>query len=818
MNAPTYQARLTSTPPLTVEGVTGGQSTPGNVGVCLSGGGTRALTAGMGQLRALKYLQANGKSLLSQVKALSTVSGGSWLGVTYAYLKGDTTDDQFLNKYVADPGGLVPNNGSSTAVTLDELPPGNIGAPSTGNFSLPALALEAVGLIIGQTPPDMVWQVLIGRHILNPYGLYLPRALPSLPKSMFSWSEATRQSDIVGPNPSLENEACFLVASQADSNRTPRPYLICNMSMFVTDSDGNSAIAPVQTTPFFSGIVGQPPATDANGKTIGGGGVTSFAFNSALSSVSSPNVTVEQSRQWSLTDSAGTSSAAFAGVLHELFSGSARDLSDFMPPAQVKELEDSEVVETIRDSIQDSMTEAGGIESFIPSYNYWPVLNAVADPNAKNTEFGDGGLFENTGIGSMLSYTDIDSIIAFVNASSGIAAGDKGVIASSGNEIPGTAIVVDEQVPVLFGYQPYDDSKGYVLFSAGGGEDNPMRNAQIFPSESFADLLKLWWKNSGNEASPGSNTSPAIATQTLQTVQNDWFGIAPGRTVTVVWYYLNEIKSWENLLQSDVQEIVRSTANFPNYSTFTQLSINSTEVNLLSSLTAWSVGNDANASAFTDLFRTSSGPLPSAAAGSGGPPLVEIGKLGRNWIFFREFLRQASVTGAVAPSSRGLAREIVSGINVDTAEVVVEYGPGTGSFTAELLQRVTPGAVYFAIEKSPVFVESLRTRFPELDLVEDSVTNLGELLAARSLSSVDCIVSGLPFASFEESLQNSILDVTLDALGDGGCFVTFAYLQGLLVPAGRRFRRLINERFRRVEQSRVVWFNLPPAFVYRCFV
>jgi hypothetical protein len=32
------------------------------------------MAAGMGQLRALKYLQLNGKSLLDQTRALSTVS------------------------------------------------------------------------------------------------------------------------------------------------------------------------------------------------------------------------------------------------------------------------------------------------------------------------------------------------------------------------------------------------------------------------------------------------------------------------------------------------------------------------------------------------------------------------------------------------------------------------------------------------------------------------------------------------------------------------------------------------------------------------
>jgi hypothetical protein len=40
-------------------------TSPGNVGVSLSGGGSRALTAGMGQLRALKKLTANGHSLLA---------------------------------------------------------------------------------------------------------------------------------------------------------------------------------------------------------------------------------------------------------------------------------------------------------------------------------------------------------------------------------------------------------------------------------------------------------------------------------------------------------------------------------------------------------------------------------------------------------------------------------------------------------------------------------------------------------------------------------------------------------------------------------
>ena len=68
-----FNTTISVTPPITInQFLTNPPDTPGNVGVCLSGGGSRALSAGMGQLRGLSYL-----NLLGQVKALSTVSGGS---------------------------------------------------------------------------------------------------------------------------------------------------------------------------------------------------------------------------------------------------------------------------------------------------------------------------------------------------------------------------------------------------------------------------------------------------------------------------------------------------------------------------------------------------------------------------------------------------------------------------------------------------------------------------------------------------------------------------------------------------------------------
>ena len=77
------------------------------------------------------------------------------------------------------------------------------------------------------------------------------------------------------------------------------------------------------------------------------------------------------------------------------------------------------------------------------------------------------------------------------------------------------------------------------------------------------------------------------------------------------------------------------------------------------------------------------------------------------------------------------------------------------------------------------------------------------------------IVSGLPFASFESELQDQVLAAVKGALVDGGVFATFAYWQGLLVPQGRRFRRILGDEFSEVTTTKTVWTNVPPAFVYR---
>ena len=184
--------------------------------------------------------------------------------------------------------------------------------------------------------------------------------------------------------------------------------------------------------------------------------------------------------------------------------------------------------------------------------------------------------------------------------------------------------------------------------------------------------------------------------------------------------------------------------------------------------------------------------------------------------FLAAFVRRPFATGAITPSSRHLAAAMVEGMGLREADTVVELGPGTGVFTRAIQEELKPEARFLCFEINPDMASKLRDRFPRVHIVNDSVENLNHHLEAAGRPWVDTAISGLPWAAFSQDLQERLLDATLKSLRPEGRFATFAYSGAASLPAGRRFRQLLDSRFGRVVKSPIVWRNLPPAFVYRC--
>ena len=181
---------------------------------------------------------------------------------------------------------------------------------------------------------------------------------------------------------------------------------------------------------------------------------------------------------------------------------------------------------------------------------------------------------------------------------------------------------------------------------------------------------------------------------------------------------------------------------------------------------------------------------------------------------FKQFIRNPKQTGAVVASGPQLCRVLATTARVREAGVILELGTGTGVVTAEIMRQKSATARLIGIEINDLLAAKTQQRCPGAEIVHADAVRAREILTARGLDGCDCIVSGLPWATFPEQLQDQLLAAARQVLRPGGSFVTFAYLQGLLLPSAQRFYAKLQQQFDTVEMTPVVWANLPPAVVY----
>lgn len=161
-------------------------------------------------------------------------------------------------------------------------------------------------------------------------------------------------------------------------------------------------------------------------------------------------------------------------------------------------------------------------------------------------------------------------------------------------------------------------------------------------------------------------------------------------------------------------------------------------------------------------------------------------------LFARNFLKHPKMLGSFIPSSRFLIEEVLEPVDWNRARVVVEYGPGVGSFTAEILRRMRPDATLIAVETNPDFVDYLRTslRDSRLQVVQGSAADTERLLSERGAGRADYIVSGIPFSTMPEELRESILRTTHSVLAPDGAFLVYQFSTRVLPDLRRVFARV----------------------------
>jgi len=133
-----------------------------NVGICFPGGGTRALTATMGQLRGLLSFDA-----LKHVDYISCVSGGSWASAAFTYYQAGANSDQEFLGPITDPQDI-------TLDGLSTIPTSSLGWGATQDLGDALDAQHHAGV-----PDDLLWAAAIGQLFFTRFGLYDPQNPPT---------------------------------------------------------------------------------------------------------------------------------------------------------------------------------------------------------------------------------------------------------------------------------------------------------------------------------------------------------------------------------------------------------------------------------------------------------------------------------------------------------------------------------------------------------------------------------------------------------------------------------------------------------------
>lgn len=544
-----------------------------NVGVCFSGGSSRAFVAALGQLAALSHL-----GILPRLRYFAGVSGGAWATAAYCYAqrgqRGVASTDEELLGHILPPDQL-------DWTRLDSLPP----LSARRLVSDLSIAGSFGGKLASGLAPFPAWREALERCLLEPLGI--PPGAP------FTWSKATAR-EIERRNPALKASRFVScggsLGSRGDGSCcTPYPLIgstLLGPTNLAPFSLASRAYVFLESTPLYVGVshplrvnytaVGGGAAVAGKRRSkqsvLLGGLVEPFAFGAPTAS-RVPCSGSQNDTRWKSARSRAVT-LRLPALRTPLFSlGDAIGASSYFAGATLSSTKDDhpdqasgDMAYAPRDSGSQEMAVSFGRGPFGssplaqplrhltrplrcltearrtigravapwigPSVSYWTPL--AAEPSPVNMLLGDGGALTNPPLISLLQRR-VPRLLVFLNV------GDPLPPASEWDPFRApTHPSFSDDLPPFFGIVPQEWGARSSKWT--------QRNA-VFPTSDFAPLVAAL------QAAQAEGRG-AVVTSTHTTVANRWWGVKAGQKVTITWSYLVECPTWEARLPAEVQRAI----------------------------------------------------------------------------------------------------------------------------------------------------------------------------------------------------------------------------------------------------------------------
>ena len=165
------------------------------------------------------------------------------------------------------------------------------------------------------------------------------------------------------------------------------------------------------------------------------------------------------------------------------------------------------------------------------------------------------------------------------------------------------------------------------------------------------------------------------------------------------------------------------------------------------------------------------------------------------------------MVGSIIPSSRILIERMLKPVDWENTRLFVEYGPGVGTFTRPILEKLGPDAKLIAIDTNPDFINYLRKSIddPRFVPVTGSAADVESIVKEHGFESADYVLSGLPFSTLPPGIGDDIGQATSRVLRSGGAFLVYQFSPKVL--------DFIKPHFDRIDRG-FEWINVPPATLF----
>jgi len=178
-------------------------------------------------------------------------------------------------------------------------------------------------------------------------------------------------------------------------------------------------------------------------------------------------------------------------------------------------------------------------------------------------------------------------------------------------------------------------------------------------------------------------------------------------------------------------------------------------------------------------------------------------------LFARTFIKHPVMLGSLVPSSKALVKRLAERVDWPNTRVIVEYGPGVGTITSAMLDRLPPDGVLVAIDYNRDLADYLRRALPDprLRVAHASAADVESVLQSFDLDGADCVLSGIPHSTLSPELRAEIFRSTYRVLRPGGNFIVYQFT-GAVLP---QLRQVFGEVHQQFEPR-----NILPARIFSC--